>query len=167
MRTRRRALRPGRCWRAGVGAGLGFNLSTLKPVTHEEAASGPSALTAAQKGCFAADQILPTKALLASPLSALLVQPLLGKGELDQNVARYQSGQLKLSKGKTEPAYLPAWKTPIGTFGSYAKQLLGVPENPVPNAAGVNAHAKNLKTATKAASTYAKEVARLRARGMQ
>jgi hypothetical protein len=124
-------------------------------------------LTAGQKGYFAANQILPTKALLASPLRGLLAKPLLGKGELDQNVARYQSGQLKLSKGKTEPAYLPAVHTPAGTFGSDWSQLLGMPENPVPDAAGVNAHAKNVKTATKAASTYAKEVARLRARDVQ
>jgi len=82
-------------------------------------------------------------------------------------VARYRSGQLELSKGQTHPAYLPAVHTPVGTFGSYWSQLLGAPENPVPNAAGETAHAKAVKSATKAASTYAKEVARLRARGVQ
>ena len=57
--------------------------------------------------------------------------------------------------------YLPAVHTPIGTFGSYWTGLLGLPENPVPNAAGETAHAKVRQSATKATSTYAKEVARL------
>lgn len=150
--------------RAASGAGLGFNLSTGKEVTHEGTASGPGALTAGQKGYFAANQILPTKLLLNSPAAGILGQPLLGKEWLPgQGIARYQSGQAVVSKGKTEPSYLPPWKTPVGTFGGYVKQVAGVPESPVTNPSGQKAHAKAVTTATKAASTYAKNIARLRA----
>lgn len=158
--------------RAGVGAATGINLSTGQQVSREGSGHwGPfgSGIDPRQAAYFAANQILPTKALLESPASALLAPLAGGKfgTPLDQNVARYQTGQLKLSKGKTEPAYLPAIHTPVGTYGSYIKELAGTPENPKPTAAGNAAHAKATKTANKTARDYANNLAKLRAKGVQ
>ena len=143
--------------RAAVGAGTGFNLSKMKDVSRppDQKQTGP--LPAKDLAYFLSNQLPAGKLFNQSPLS--------GK---DQDVARYDTGQLHLGpKGRTLPAYVPPSKTPLGTFGPYFRQFLANPQVPKANPAGTIAHAKAVKAADKRGKTYEREVKALGSRGIR
>lgn len=144
--------------RGAFGVARGDNLTNGKPVSRPPTMPQTGTLlghaSPGQIAYYLGKQTPLGKILEQSPLSGL-----------DQNAARYDTGDLRLVHGRTLPAYIPATKTPIGTFGPELSTWLGLPADPKVNAQGQTAKAKTLARTTKTANTYVRQVAALRAKG--
>lgn len=144
--------------RGAFGVARGDNVTNGKPVSRPPTMPQTGSLighaSPGQIAYFLGKQTPLGKLIEQSPLSGL-----------DQNAARFDTGDLRLVHGHTLPAYVPASKTPVGTFGPEFRTFLGVPADPKVNAQGQTAKTKTLARTNRTAATYLRQVAALRAKG--